>query len=63
MTEDKERKFRRYTYTGFLDFELRERSDQWGIMLFVQTIDPNPVGPTRRSRRGPRGHHGLGKHG
>ena len=42
--DDKERKLRRYTYTGFIDLELRERSDQWGIVLFVQTVDPNPVG-------------------
>jgi hypothetical protein len=42
--DDKERKLRRYTYTGFIDLELRERSDQWGIVLLVQTVDPNPVG-------------------
>jgi hypothetical protein len=33
-----------HTYTGFLDLELREDPEQWAIVLFVQTVDPNPTG-------------------
>jgi hypothetical protein len=37
-------KVRRFTYTGHLDLDLREITDQWAVSLSVQTVDNTPVG-------------------
>lgn len=37
-------RFRRFTYTGHLDLDLREARDRWGVMLSVHTVDNSPPG-------------------
>jgi hypothetical protein len=40
----KDRKERSFSYTGYIDLDLYESPDKWGIALFVQTVNNLPPG-------------------
>jgi len=45
VLKDKENKsIHSLVYTSFLDLDLREIKDKWGIVLFVQNVNNVPIG-------------------